>query len=172
VGAELTSKWYVLRSKPHKERILWRQLRDQGFEVFYPHILLHTVKPGVIKNKPLFPGYLFVNVNLDLVGKSTFNWMPLSNGLVSIDGKPALVPEALINAIRRHLDSINTVSTRLFKLREKHGEIREQSEINQGHEEFLDVTLPDADRVKALFRMLQGVHEPSELDIPDLTNRT
>ncbi len=172
MGAKLTSKWYVLHSKPHKERILWRQLQDQGFEVFYPHILLHTVKPGVMKNKPLFPGYLFVNVNLDLVGKSTLNWMPLSNGLVSIDGKPALVPETLINAIRRHQDSINTVSTRLFKHKEERSEIREQTGLDQEHEVFLDASLPDTERVRALFKMLHGVPGSSELNIPDLTNRT
>lgn len=167
----LTSKWYVLHSKPHKERILWRQLKDQGFEVFYPHILLRSVKPGVIKNKPLFPGYLFVNVNLEVVGKSTFNWMPLSNGLVSIDGKPALVPETLIKAIQRHQDTINSVSSKLLDHIEEHSEIRDQTAINKDYEIFIDARLSDKERVRALFKMLQGMPASSELNIPDLKNR-
>ena len=31
----MTLHWYALRSKPRKEEIVWKQVIERGFEVFY-----------------------------------------------------------------------------------------------------------------------------------------
>ncbi len=54
--------WYVLRSKPHKEDLVWRQAVSQGFEIFYPRIPAQAVNPRARKIVPYFPGYMFVRV--------------------------------------------------------------------------------------------------------------
>jgi hypothetical protein len=55
--------WYAVRSKPRKEDILSRQLRAQGFEVFYPRVRVHRVNPRARKLEPYFPGYMFVQAD-------------------------------------------------------------------------------------------------------------
>ncbi len=88
--------WYALRSKPRKEDIVWRQCREQGYEVFYPRLRVQPVNPRARKVKAYFPGYLFTHVDLDTIGLSAFQWMPHAIGLVTFGGEPSTVPDNLI----------------------------------------------------------------------------
>jgi transcriptional antiterminator RfaH len=58
------SKWYVVLTKPKQEDRAEEHLRAQGGEVFLPRIQLEKMRKGkrVELIEPLFPGYLFVNV--------------------------------------------------------------------------------------------------------------
>jgi transcriptional antiterminator RfaH len=58
------SKWYVVLTKPKQEERAEEHLRAQGGEVFLPRIQLEKMRKGkrVELIEPLFPGYLFVNV--------------------------------------------------------------------------------------------------------------
>ena len=91
--------WYALRSKSRKEDAVWRQLQSQGYEVFYPNLRVHPVNPRSRKIVPYFPGYLFVEADLEQSGISVFQWMPHTVGLVSFGGEASIVPENLILAI-------------------------------------------------------------------------
>jgi transcriptional antiterminator RfaH len=86
--------WYVLHSKPQKEQWLYKQLTVLEVEVYYPCL---SIKGRNLQGtvKPYFPGYLFVNVDLDLTGISMLKWIPGSQGLVSFGDEPARVPESL-----------------------------------------------------------------------------
>jgi transcriptional antiterminator RfaH len=57
-------KWYVVLTKPKQETRAEEHLRAQGGEVFLPQITLEKMRKGKRVNviEPLFPGYLFVNV--------------------------------------------------------------------------------------------------------------
>ena len=82
-------RWYALRSKTRKEDIVHRQVKEKGFEVFYPRLRTNPVNPRSRKYKPYFPGYLFIQANLEEVGLSMFQWMPHTLGLVSFGGEKA-----------------------------------------------------------------------------------
>ena len=47
--------WYALRSKPRKEDVVWRQLRTQGFDVYYPRLKVQPVNPALAKSETLLP---------------------------------------------------------------------------------------------------------------------
>jgi len=102
----MAESWYALRSKPRKEEVLWQQLLARDIEVFFPRIRVHPVNPRSRKLRPYFPGYMFVQVDIEAVGLSKFNWMPFAVGLVSFDGEPATVPESLIHEVRKRVDEI------------------------------------------------------------------
>src|SRR4030043_2448686 len=91
--------WYALRSKPRKEDIVWKQVNERGIEVFYPRLRVNPINPRSRKFRPYFPGYLFIRADIDVVGLSTFQWLPPSTGLVSFGGEPSPVPDNLIYAI-------------------------------------------------------------------------
>ena len=58
------SKWYVVLTKPKQEERAEEHLAAQDREVFLPRVQLEKMRKGkrVDVVEPLFPGYLFVNV--------------------------------------------------------------------------------------------------------------
>lgn len=103
----MVARWYVLRSKPRKEQVLVENLQGLGLKVFYPCASVEIETPGIVKWAPYFPGYLFVQINLEQVAVSTFQWMPHTIGLVCFGEKPGYVPDNLILALMRRMTNGN-----------------------------------------------------------------
>ncbi len=106
--------WYALHSHPHKEDLLWKQIEAHNIEVFYPRVRVSPVNPRSRKIRPYFPGYLFVQADLDEVGLSVFSWMPYATGLVSFGGEPSIVSDALINTLKQRIMEIEELGGELF----------------------------------------------------------
>ncbi len=160
----MASYWYALRSKPRKEEVLWRQLRGQKFEVFYPQIRVQPVNPRARKVRAYFPGYMFVQVDLDDVGISTFQWMPHAVGLVTYGGEPSNVPDNLINAIRRRVDEINAAGGELFDGLNKGDSVKVTGGPFEGYEGIFDIRLDGQERVRVFLSLLRDRSIPVELD--------
>ena len=107
-GSNLAVRWYVLACTPRKERVIYHQLQDKGYEVFYPYLINRTKDPNTLRIEPYFPGYLFVKVDLSEVSMSVFQWMPMTSGLVCMAGIPAFVPDTMLRAIQRSLSKANS----------------------------------------------------------------
>lgn len=159
----MTMRWYALRSKPRKEDVLWRQIKAQDYEIFYPRIRVQPVNPRSKKVRPYFPGYMFIRVDLEEVGKSTFNWMPHAIGLVSFGGEPAWVPENLVHAIRKRVDEINEAGGEIFDGLQEGDEIRIKEGPFAGYEAIFDARIPGSERVRVLIQMLSDRQVPVEL---------
>jgi transcription antitermination factor NusG len=155
--------WYTIRSKPRKEEVLWLQLRSQGYETFFPRLRVQPVNPRARKLKPYFPGYMFVNVDLDEVGISTFKWMPHAIGLVSFDGEPATVPENLIHAIQKRVEEIAAAGGELFEGLKKGDAVKISEGPFAGYEALFDARLPGSERVRVLIQMLTDRHLSVEM---------
>ena len=152
----MTLQWYVLRSKPNKELTLWRELTARGFECFYPQLQVRPVNPRSRKARAYFPGYLFLQTDMEQVGTSTFQWMPFSSGYISFDGVPATVPDTMIQAIRRHVDQINGESSnRLAGIRPGEVVMIEGGPFD-GYEAIFDISIPGSERVRVLLKLLQA----------------
>lgn len=150
----MTEQWYALRSKPRKEDAIWRQLRSDGFEVFYPRLKVNPVNPRSRKIKPYFPGYMFVLVDLEETGVSRFQWMPHTLGLVSFGGEPAHVPENLIVELRRRVLEISEAGGELFDGLKPGDSVRISSGPFEGYEAIFDARLPGSERVRVLLELL------------------
>lgn len=146
--------WYALRCKPRKEDVVWQQLRSKGYDTFYPRLKVTPVNPRAKKLKPYFPGYMFVQIDLEKVGNSVFQWMPHTLGLVSFGGEPAAVPDNLIHAIRLRVDQINQAGGEVFDGL-KSGEVVQISNGPfAGYEAIFDARLPGSVRVRVLLQLL------------------
>ena len=66
MSRELSSFWYLVRTKPQKERWVRDQLKSITAEAFLPMLRSRTRCFGraIIAVKPLFPCYLFACFNL------------------------------------------------------------------------------------------------------------
>jgi transcriptional antiterminator RfaH len=168
----MTNLWYALRSKPRKEEVVWRQARDQGFEVFYPRLRVHTVNPRARKIRPYFPGYLFVQVDIAESGISVFQWMPHASGLVTFGGEPAMVPENLIVAIRRRLEEINAAGGEIFDGLKQGDVVTINYGPFEGYEAIFDARLPGSERVRVLLQLLSNQRRvPVELDVSHIRRK-
>lgn len=147
--------WYAMRSKPNKEDFLARQFESHEIKVFYPRLRVSPVNPRARKTRPYFPGYLFVQVDLELTGASTLQWMAGAANLVSFGGEPAPVPEALISALQKRVEEINASNkTGVDNL--KRGEsVVIQAGPFAGYEAIFDARISGQERVRVLLNFLQ-----------------
>lgn len=143
--------WYVLQSKPQKEQWLYKQLNVLDIEVYYP--CLNTKSKHAIK--PYFPGYLFVNVDLEETGISMLKWIPGSQGLVSFGDEPACVPEGLLQRIRQRVEEINSVEERLLHGLKPGDYVQIRSGPFAGYEAIFCAQLHGKERVQVLLKLLQ-----------------
>jgi transcriptional antiterminator RfaH len=167
----MAKQWYALRSKPRKEEVLWKQLDDRGIEVFYPRLRVHPVNPRSRKVKPYFPGYLFVNLDLDELGQTIFQWMPHTTGLVSFGGEPATVPEHLIYAIRRRVDEIARAGGETFDGLKTGDMVLIEHGPFAGYEAIFDTRLTGNERVRVLLQLLSSRRVPVELDVAHIQKK-
>ena len=96
-------EWYVVRTKSRQESIARANLERQAFKIYLPTIRAAKRRAGrwgtVIE--PLFPGYLFVNVDVKVQSTA-----PIANtrgaiGLVRFGGEICPVPSQVIDGIMR-----------------------------------------------------------------------
>jgi transcription antitermination factor NusG len=144
----LTSKWYALGCKAHKEVFIWKQLVAEGYDVFFPRI---STSHKNDRKKPFFPRYLFVHLDLEITGLSKFNNMPHTSGLVSIEGKPFHIPDAMIEAIRKRIKMINTPQEQSQDQTEVQNSI-----LFSNLETLLDAERTESERFTILNRIFTG----------------
>ncbi len=99
-------QWFVVQSKPKQEAIAEVNLGRQGYETYYPRIIQKCRHRGRWKQviKPLFPRYLFVNLEQ---GRDDF--APIRStfgvtGLVRFGGVPKALAPGLIEEIKTSED--------------------------------------------------------------------
>ncbi|MEH2561412.1 transcription termination/antitermination protein NusG [Bradyrhizobium sp. AZCC 2289] len=100
------TNWYVVQTHPHSESRAELHLSRQGFEVYLPKYLKrrrHARKSDAVA-VPLFPGYLFVAIDL-----MTQRWRSVSSTigvtrLVCRGDAPAELPPDVIAGLRQRED--------------------------------------------------------------------
>jgi transcriptional antiterminator RfaH len=91
--------WYVIRSKPRKEDCALQNLVRRGIEVFFPRILEPVGWATDWRAAPLFPGYLFVHIDLPSA-YHTVIWTPGVKGFVAFGEIPTAVQPGIVNFLR------------------------------------------------------------------------
>jgi transcriptional antiterminator RfaH len=161
--------WYVIRSKPQKEKWLYNQLTALEFEAYYPCLHTRDGKLHLHKSKPYFPGYLFVHVDLELVGMSVLQWIPGSVGIVTFGGEPANVPDALLQKIRHRVDEVNLAGSRFFEYLKPGDEVVIHSGPFTGYEAIFCSRLQGDERAQVLLKILADQTLRIDLPVEQLT---
>lgn len=159
----LPRQWYVIRSKPHRERVVVSQLAGQDLEVFYPAVRVNPINPRAARERAYFPGYLFVHLNLTAVGANSLRWLPSAVGLLEFGGEPAVVPPALIAQLKRRVASIQAAGGLVLADLERGDTVEITSGPFAGYAAIFDLRLKGSDRVRVLLEMLRR-QVPVELE--------
>jgi transcription antitermination factor NusG len=164
-------QWYAINSHPNKEEVLWKHIESMGYEVFFPRLKVNPVNPRSRKLRPYFPGYMFIKTDLDVIGMSTFQWMPHAKGLVAFGGEAAIVPEALIHAIRQRVLEIAAAGGEKLDGLVPGDTVVIDSGPFEGYEAILDERLPGTERVRVLLKMLSNRHVPLEIGVGSIRKK-
>lgn len=103
--SEPTRRWYVIQCKPREDERASQHLGNQGYETWQPRLAREVVRQGrrVRVSDPLFPGYVFIRL-CDVED----DWAPIRSTrgvarLVRFGLTPAVVPDAVMDAMAARL---------------------------------------------------------------------
>ncbi len=111
--------WYLIQSKPKLEVVALENLNNQGYECYLPMMNVEKqvqTKIQIVKI-PLFPRYLFINLDNDFFAKS---WGPIRSTkgvrtLVRFGAEPAKINGDLIEIIKFKEDQYRVNVEPLYK---------------------------------------------------------
>ena len=103
--------WSLIQFKPNSHRLAERNLHQQGFETFLPmqEITRRKAFRFVNELKPLFPGYMFVNLNTELaLWRSIKSTIGVSR-IVGCLGNPQPLPKQIVSGLMHRCDASGTL---------------------------------------------------------------
>lgn len=152
----MSLSWYVLHSKPNREKFLFSQLQHREIETFYPRLRVEPVNPRSRKVRPFFPGYLFIHVDLDKTPISSLTYIPGAHNVVSFDYEPAVVPDDVLNVIQNNVERLNR-DPKKYQKALKHGDpVIIKGGPFEGYQAIFDTAMKGSDRVRLLIKLLHG----------------
>ena len=159
----MTTAWYALRTKPHKEQFIWHQIQELGLEAFSPQLRVNPVNPRARKNKPYFPGYVLVNADLETTGLNTFQFMPHAIGLVCFGGEPGIIQDAVVRSLRQYVAELNSSERDLAGQFKQGDRVHIHAGPLEGYQAIFDHRLSGKQRVKVLLQLMGERSLPVEL---------
>jgi transcriptional antiterminator RfaH len=92
-------QWFVVSTKVRREYFAQEQLMLRGVETYLPRIVEPSRVRGKLSVAPLFPGYLFLNLDLE---QQYFNvvWTPGVRKFVAFGALPCPVDRQVIDFLR------------------------------------------------------------------------
>jgi transcriptional antiterminator RfaH len=157
------SNWFVVQTKPHKEQLALENLQRQGFIAYFPQ----TVVPKRRRQRwykvsePLFPRYVFVQLN---VGIDNFSPIRSTLGvidLVKFGTQPASIPASVITTIQNMEQEIQDSSTDYPKW-----QVGEELEILDGPFSGLKGIFLKRDGIVRVTLLLDILGQQSRFSIP------
>jgi transcription antitermination factor NusG len=112
----VSRKWLAIYSRPRWEKKVNQLLLEKGFESYCPLNKVRRKWSDRVKvvEEPLFKSYVFVKVNEE--DRTAVRMTPGVINFVYWEGKPAVIKEKEINAIRRFLNEYENVEVQPMNL--------------------------------------------------------
>ena len=99
-------RWCVVQTKVYSEEQAAAALAGKGLVVYLPLVKARRVNPRARPVVPLFPGYLFVQLDWEQVEISAINWVPGVVRLVDFGDGPVMVPDEVIEHVKRRVAEV------------------------------------------------------------------
>jgi transcriptional antiterminator RfaH len=103
-GMEHMKQWYVLYCKSQDAVKIARRVNALGVTSFYPLYVKVTKRKDCnsvrMEDKPLFPNYLFLQFDVNVIHTSHITKIPGAVGFVCFSAGPCVIPEKVVTAIQ------------------------------------------------------------------------
>ena len=98
--------WFAVVTKPRSEAVAQEHLARQGYQCLLPQVkrVLRGAAGLRTRVESLFPNYLFLRADPDAVSLAPVRSTRGTIGLVRFGGKPARVPDAVMERIKSRID--------------------------------------------------------------------
>jgi transcriptional antiterminator RfaH len=137
------------------EQFLAGQLESRQIPFYLPQLKVTPSNPRCKKNKPFFPGYLFIQENAINENAIKYQRLPGAAGLVSFGGEIAFVPGSVLNAIRQNVERMNRCAKDpLFGVR-KGDRVTIKSGAFEGYEAVFDSCSDSRERARVFLSMVE-----------------
>jgi len=157
-------RWYALYTKPRKERQVEITLRGQGIETYLPTVKRKVQRRDRPDRVVYFPCYLFARIDLEVVPRSSIDWMPGIRRIVGTGGQPAVVDDEIVEMVRSRLETIEEVGYGGLKRGDR---VRIVSGPLRDLEAVFDKPMSSANRVRVLLDVV-GRMTPVDIDYSDI----
>jgi transcriptional antiterminator RfaH len=162
----MMTRWYVVQTQPQAEAKAGWHLANQGFKCFLPRVVAlrrhaRRVEPVLA---PLFPRYLFANLNLDTTGWRAINGTRGVVGLLTDGARPLAVPAGVVESLIVKSDSRGAVPLAALGVFTKGTNVRIRAGTYAGQMGVVTEIPPaGSDRVLILLSLLGA---EAELQVP------
>ena len=150
-------QWYVVNTRPNQEQRAVENLERQDFEVWLPYIRQTKRQMQRLQKikKPMFPGYLFVNFDIENQAWGAINSTYGVRNLIGTGAHPLPLDEEFVGCLRASVDTEGICDLI------DHTDIKVGDQVRIIDGPFADCVatishLPAGDRVKVLFQILGG----------------
>ncbi|HFC11398.1 MAG TPA: hypothetical protein ENJ56_01040 [Anaerolineae bacterium] len=167
----MSSYWYALWVKPHKETTVFQQLQAREVDGYLPMVRVNPKNPRAAKYRPYFPGYMFVYADLEQLGDNYFRWLPGTRGLVGFDGEPSIVPVEMVRWLEKRISEIDKAGGLVFDTLKQGDPVLITSGPFSGLEAVFDKQLSGNERVQVLLKFLSNYPQRVQLDSADIEKR-
>lgn len=107
-----TTAWYLVHTKPRQEDVALTNLQRQGYKCYLPQMRIERIRRRKmeIATEPMFPRYLFIQLDSSDQGKS---WSPIRSTLgvsqlVHFGAQAAKVDDTLVDLLRQREQALPT----------------------------------------------------------------
>jgi transcriptional antiterminator RfaH len=119
-SVETMLRWFVVLTKPASEQVAQVNLERQGFRVYSPRLSRPLFQRGrwVDRIVPLFPRYVFVQLDVARQSLSPVRSTSGVAALVRFGGEPKVVPNVIVDSLIGRADpesGLHHLSDRAFK---------------------------------------------------------
>lgn len=147
--------WYLIHTKPHAEELVQHNLKQHRINNYLPKLLTRRVGRRTLTEAPLFPGYIFFQLESTSRYWAYLRWMPgvaylLTDELGPVSLPPDLVTEIAEREARKRHETVEKL-TRPFDLNEP---LQLISGPLAGLDAVFDRPLSSAGRVQVLINLL------------------
>jgi transcriptional antiterminator RfaH len=164
------TNWYAVQAKSHNEARVLHHLARRTIPAFLPLIEVIRRYPSrrISRLEPLFPGYLFVQLESMDCNPSCWNtvrWTPGVKSILGTEDAPVPVPDPVIDAIQTRVRDLGFVRPGLrFKPNDR---VLIRRGPLAGLEAIFDEPLSRYGRVRVLLGLL-GQERRVQVDVADL----
>jgi len=142
-----------------------QQFALRNIDVYYPCLEANELSRQSSRYQPYFPGYIFINLNSELVNWSKIKWVPFTYGVVSYGSEPVSIPDEFISNLKKQLDDIQTPSNKT-SVDFQHGDaLRVTGGLFEGYEAVFLNCKSGTERSFVLLQLIENKFIQAEMPI-------